>query len=421
MFFGFELVRSKACAAAWANADADLRGFDMTSNISGAHMKLNKKWFVGSCLAGFVAMVAVGCSQLNRKPGRVEIVSDSTAHVLAAARASKINMFGDLGDFNNETYVTRNAISVKQHTFSDVGADFDPTIDYAGKRMAFSSTRHNQNPDIYVKAVDGVAVTQLSSDPSSDVQPAFSPDGTKIAFASDRTGNWDIWMISESGGQPVQVTRTPADEIHPSWSHDGKQIVYCSLPASGGQWELWIADVSGGSSRKFIGYGLFPEWSPVDNRILYQRARERGSQLFSVWMISLENGEPSYPTELAFSGEYAFTLPTWSPNGREVAMTSVSESGAMLHGQLSGIASDVWLMAGDGRGKMRLTDGHSTNYAPTFAPDGRIFFTANRDGTESIWSLRPSGPGYGSGDNVQFTAGPNRPITTNAVPVSSKN
>jgi Tol biopolymer transport system component len=52
--------------------------------------------------------------------------------------------------------------------------------------------------------------------------------------------------------------------------------------------------------------------------------------------------------------------------------------------------ADVWLMSANGRDKVRLTDGHTANYAPVFAPDGRAFFTTNRSGHENIWSLYPA-------------------------------
>ena len=51
---------------------------------------------------------------------------------------------------------------------------------------------------------------------------------------------------------------------------------------------------------------------------------------------------------------------------------------------------DIWIMSADGRGKIRLTDGHTGNFAPVFAPDGRVFFTTRRSGQENIWSLLPA-------------------------------
>ncbi len=345
-------------------------------------------------------MVVTGCAA--PQPTNVEAERAASHPMLAAARAHQIRMFGEIDDGDQGKYFTRSALSLRQHSFTEVGGDFDPDLDSQGRRVVFASTRHNTKPDLYIKSVQGVAVTQLTSDPSGDVQPVFSPDDTKVAFASNRGGNWDVWIIGGDGGQPVQVTSTPADEMHPSWSPDGSKLAYCSLPEGGGQWELWVVDAVASGTPRFIGYGLFPEWSPVDNTIIFQRARERGSRWFSIWTLTLIDGEPRYPTELAASAHHAMILPTWSQNGRMVAFASTENApstvgtSAMAEG-----AFDIWMMDANGGGKARLTDGYTLNYAPVFSPDGRIYFTSSRQGYENIWSLLPAGPPpAGSGGDI---------------------
>lgn len=329
------------------------------------------------------------------KPSRrVEFAQRSQA-ILAAGRSGNLILFGDLPGTGPVTYFSRSAISLEQHTFSDIGGDFDADIDPWGKRMVFASTRHQLRPDLYIKSVDGVSVTQLTADPGPDIQPAFSPDGRTVAFASRRSGNWDIWLVNVDGGPPAQVTSGPADEVHPSWSTDGSRLVYCSLPAKGGQWELWTTDATAGASKRFIGYGLFPEWSPVGDTIVYQRARERGSRWFSIWTLTLYDGEPRYPTEVSASATQAMILPTWSADGSQIAFASTSTvppppvDGVRL---TENLVFDIWIMNADGRGRTRLTDGHGANHAPAFSPSGRVFFTSNRSGHDNIWSLPPTAP-----------------------------
>ena len=364
-----------------------------------------------SCLTVIVVVaccvVCPGCADRGR--GVVVISQGGTQAMLAAARSNQISMFGDLPQSSRTAFTTRASVSLMQHTFSEVGADFDPDIEPGGRRMVFASTRHSVLSDLYIKSIDGVAVTQLSSDPSSDIQPVFSPDGQRVAFASNRTGNWDIWIISVDGGAPVQVSNDPGDDVHPSWSPDGKRLVFCSLPANGGQWELWTADAVAGAHRRFIGYGLFPTWSPTDDTILFQRARERGSRWFSVWTLKLVDGEPRYPTEVASSAREAVILPAWSKDGRRIAYASSATLPAvMARPDLRGTNEvfDIWVMDLDGRNKIRLTDGHTANFAPTFSADGRIFFVSSRSGHENIWSLRP---GTVPGEASQFDA-----VTTDA-------
>lgn len=342
-----------------------------------------------------VAAVAIsfsaGCSSrettVERRPD-----PDPTQALLAAAAANRINMFGERGELGEMTFVGRSAIPLKQHSFAEIGADTDPDVDADGRRVVFASTRHSARPDLYMKSLDGVAVTQLTSDPASDVQPAFSPDGTRVAFASDRAGSWDIWILPLDGGPAAQVTRGPADEIHPSWSPNGDRLVYCSLSPTANQWELWMTDDASGGSRKFIGYGVFPEWSPTADVILYQRAREQGGRRFGVWTLTLTDGEPQFPSELAWGATEACILPTWSADGSTIAFVGAADpvGSAMDHAAPVLAYSDIWMMAADGRGKVRLTDGFSVNHAPVFGPDRRLFFTSNRSGHENIWSLMPS-------------------------------
>ncbi len=304
---------------------------------------------------------------------------------LAAAQNQQISAFGELPDRGEVPYFTRTSTSLRQHTFAEEGADFDTCISRAGDWMIFASTRHNVNPDIYYKQVDGVAVTQLTSDPASDVQPVFSPDRSKVAFASNRAGNWDIWVVGLDGTPPMQITSSLSDEIHPSWSPDGEHLVYCSLPPKG-QWELWVADAKIDGKKRFFGYGLFPEWSPNSDTILFQRARERGSRWFSVWTIRLINDEPRYPTEIAASTQAALITPCWNADGTRIAYSAVVPSD-----DPEAQKADIWVVDVDGRNRLQLTDGHTANFGPAWSPAGRVFFTGERDGHETIWSLMPVG------------------------------
>ncbi|HRX84117.1 MAG TPA: DPP IV N-terminal domain-containing protein [Phycisphaerae bacterium] len=360
-------------------------------------------------LAAMVTLgLAIGCSVTPKPPAEAMaqpqvappadelpvLPEPDPAPRFAAAGDRQINLFGELPNRADVPYFTRTASSLLQHTFAEEGADFDPCISPDGKWMVFASTRHNVAPDLYYKQIDGIAVTQLTSDPASDIQPVFSPDGKRVAFASDRSGNWDIWVVSLDGTQPVQITATASDEIHPSWSPDSARLTYCSLPTQG-QWELWVADATtGGGKKRFIGYGLFPTWSPNSDTILYQRARERGSHWFSVWTIQLVDGEPRYPTEVAAAADAALITPSWSRDGKQIAYAAVTPSGDGSSLGASPQTADIWVVDIDGRNRVRLTDGHTANFGPAWSPNKRVFFTSGREGHETIWSLLPEvGPG----------------------------
>ncbi|MEM9253698.1 MAG: DPP IV N-terminal domain-containing protein, partial [Planctomycetota bacterium] len=253
----------------------------------------------------------------------------------------------------------------------------------------FASTRHRPTADLYAQRVGSSAVTQLTNDPANDVMPAFSPDGSKLAFASDRDGDWNIYLMDARGGRPVQITTDATPDLHPSFSPDGKRLVYAAFNAQSQQWELVLTDLDKPGSRQIIGQGLFPVWHPTDNTILYQRARQRGTRWFSVWSVDLVNGDPGSPTELAVSANAACITPQWSDDGSHIVFCTVIDPAADETSRPS--QADVWVMRADGTQRTRLTGGRFANLQPIWSPQGAIYFVSNRgpNGLENVWAMRP--------------------------------
>lgn len=291
----------------------------------------------------------------------------------------------------NEPYPSTPQI---QHTWAGEGADFDPDIAPSGEHVVFASTRHARRPDIYMKLVDGATVTQLTSDPSADLNPTFSPDGKRIAFASDRSGGFDIWVLDLEDQQVTQITHAETVELYPTWSPDGERLAYCRLGPRSGEWELWTVTLEKEGPGNFIGYGMYPRWSPVEDALVFQRPRRRGEPLFSIWMMKLHDGEPGYATELSASTSAGFILPSWSPDGTHVAFCTVEVGGGVVNeeGRPKSAKSDTWIVDREGRGRVRVSDGVGASYSPTWSPNGRIYFSSTRGGPENIWSVLPSLP-----------------------------
>ena len=212
-------------------------------------MMRNFRFKFGFCAIGLIAacgvMVLAGCSM--DEP--VENVSQTPVEPVApppppepslhAAGDAQLTLFGELPERSRVPFHARAASPMEQHTFGTEGADFDEDVSPDGQWLVLSSTRHNIRPDIYLKKVRGQAMTLLASDPASDVQPCFSPDGKRVVFTSNRSGNWDLWMVNLAGGPAQQITHSPLHEVHPSFSPEGKRLVYCVFNSRADQWELW--------------------------------------------------------------------------------------------------------------------------------------------------------------------------------------
>lgn len=98
---------------------------------------------------------------------------------------------------------------------------------------------YERGGDLWIREADGQE-RRLTSTPDADREPSWSPDGTWIAFHSNRSGNWDVWVIASTGGTPVRLTDDPADDTSPSWGDHGRALVFVSTRGTG-HTNLWLA------------------------------------------------------------------------------------------------------------------------------------------------------------------------------------
>jgi eukaryotic-like serine/threonine-protein kinase len=110
------------------------------------------------------------------------------------------------------------------------------------------------------------SLTRLTFDAGLQTDPTFSPDGRFIAYASDKAGNFDIWVQPVAGGDAVQVTKSPAAETQPSWSPDGSTIAFHSERDGGG---LYLVPALGGPERLLVSGGNHPTWSRDGSEIRF--------------------------------------------------------------------------------------------------------------------------------------------------------
>ena len=288
--------------------------------------------------------------------------------------------------------------NMRQITFTNDGSVFDPVVSGDGRHLYFASTQHRPTADIYVQEVGSRVVTRLTSDRGQDVMPSISPDGTRIAFASNRAGNWDIWVMPATGGKAIQVTTDPGHDLHPSWSPDGQHLVFSRLGQTSGRWEMWVSDVFNNVRTQFIGYGLFPEWSPVAgtgingwDQILFQRSRERGKRTFAVWTVDfdLASLQAGNETQIVSNPDTALINPTWSPDGQWITFSAVPNPEKWIGADGNSIppSAGVWMIGADGRNELPLTAGDSIDMMPAWSPTGQVFFVSDRNGAENLWAV----------------------------------
>jgi Tol biopolymer transport system component len=209
-----------------------------------------------------------------------------------------------------------------------------PALSPDGRSVVFDRARTARgDSDIWIVRSDGRGLRDLTPGPSDDTSPSWSPDGTRIVFASDRSGAYDIFVMKANAKDIVQLTDRGHGDAEPAFSRDGKRIAFVECGQSFAQCQLWAMNADGRHARRLTR-------TPVE--------AER---------------------------------PSWSPDGTKIAVT-IKQAGN----------EDVAVVVVRGGAVRRLTHGDADDYQPTYSPDGtRIVFGSNRTGAPSVFVMQADG------------------------------
>jgi TolB protein len=228
---------------------------------------------------------------------------------------------------------------------------FDPAWSPDGTQIAFESNRNaGFGSEIYVQTVGTNQAVRLTRNPANDRTPRWSPDGTQIVFASNRTGTYQIYVTAADGSsrnKPTQLTFS-GENSDPAWSTTNK-IAFEHTPPNGKP-EIYVMKPDGSGQRRLASQGsdLNPSWSPNSKSIVFDSGRSGNEQIYVM------NADGSRQRRLTFD-DARDSNPVFSPDGRRIAFSS-DRSGTL----------EVWIMSADGKNLSQLTTTSTASLAPTW-------------------------------------------------------
>jgi TolB protein len=262
-------------------------------------------------------------------------------------------------------------------------------------RLAFASNRGG-NYDIYAMHDDGSGLTRLTDHPAEDSRPSWSPDGTRIAFDSDRRGNYDIYVMGSDGSEVTLLTDHPSQDAYPVWSPDSSRIAFVSLRHESNpeacdpcNWEIYVMQADGTGLTRLTNdpaEDFGPTWSPDGTRLAFDS--DRGGS-YNIYVMNIDGSGVRQLTDDAAGS----VSPAWSPDGNRIAFTTLRDED-QPYDCSPDCNWEIYTMEADGSGAVRLTNNPADDDHPAWSPDGaRLAFVSWRDGNAEVYVMDAGGSG----------------------------